>query len=184
MPFNFFNPSGPGAPPASQGSGPASPQPQAPPGPQAPQPQRPQAPPQPGQAGSFNYANFLGGNPADRYQGEVDRISTELRNAQMQGAPPAVIADLQAQLDGANMEMQQAGASYAYGRQKNKPHYGGGVGQRRTGGSGGGRGGQLSPAQQKSLQDYDAFTQMMMFMFGMGGGRGYGGGTPPRGDGW
>ena len=113
------------------------------------------------------------GSGAAKYQAEVDHYQNQLMMAQINGAPPQVIATLQQQLQQAQRAMEQAGMSEMYNRQINKPQYSGSVGQGHSGGGSSGVGGRLSPSQQRASQDYDAGSQLLMMLYGMGGG-GYG----------
>jgi len=170
------------------------------PGPQGPPMGPPQGPPQgappprqgPGQLGPgmgggqqqpeipFGMRNMMGAQPGGGIRGElqstIDHYQRQLMMAQINGAPPQIIASLQMQLQQAQRAMQEAGMRAIYNQQMNRPQPGRSVGQSNSRTGGGGVGGRPSPYYQQQMQDWNAQMQLLMGLYGMGGGpRGVGG---------
>jgi len=128
---------------------------------------QPQMPP-----GGFSGARMANqpGSGASGYQSQIDDLQQQLMMAQANGAPPQVIGNLQLELQQAQRAMQQAGMQAMYGLQQNRPQPGAGsVGT-------GGRGGSPSPYYGQQMNDWNAQMQLLMGLYGMGGGgRGIGG---------
>jgi hypothetical protein len=117
---------------------------------------------------SMNFAPgtgmIRGQSGAAPYQSAIDTAMNKLRQAQLAGAPPSVISGLQQELAMAQRAMQQAGAGQMANYQKEAAN--------RPWASGGNVGG--SPGQDPYRQQHgtnDAINmQMLMSMFGLGGG--------------
>jgi hypothetical protein len=96
-------------------------------------------------------------------QGAIDQIQQQLMQAQMTGANPMVIADLQAQLQGAQRAFQEAGLRAQADLRGNMPQAG------PTG-----IGGVANPYDAGRMQDWTNQMQLLQGLWGMGGGGGYG----------
>jgi len=117
-----------------------------------------------------------GYNPAGpgNLQTNIDRIQQALMMAQIYGAPPQKIAALQMELQKAQRAYQEAGAGAMAEMQKQRPQFSPSLSSRNSAHPGGGGHGGLSPSQQATQQNYDANMQLLMSLWGMGGGRGGG----------
>ena len=101
-------------------------------------------------------------------QGAISHYQQQLMMAQINGAPPQVIASLQMQLQEAQQAMQTAGMQAMYSHQMDRPQPGLG-----SAGSGG-RGGRPDPQDAQRNQQWNATMQMLSQLFGQGGGGGFG----------
>ena len=99
-------------------------------------------------------------------QSNIDTIQNQLMMAQINGAPPQVIAGLQMQLQQAQRAYQEAGMQAMYSQMQARPQPGlGSVGTR-------GRGGRPSPYDAQRQQSWQNQLQLLMGLWGMGGGGG------------
>jgi len=141
-------------------------------GPQGPPPPR-QGPPQQGpgmggqvnrglqnqlqnmpQFGMANMGQQMGPPPA--MQQGIDDLQQQLMMAQINGAPPQVLAGLQMQLQQAQRAMQEAGMRAMYEQQQARPQPGlGSVGT-------GGRGGRPDPNDAQRQQSWQNQLQLLM----------------------
>ena len=128
------------------------------------------AAPSPGQ--QFGMARSPGGGSnRGSLQSNIDHYMRQLQMAQINGAPPQVIASLQMQLQQAQRAYQEAGMREMAELQRNRPQ----PGAPRPS-SGGGGGGGPSPYYGQQMNDWNAQMQLLMGLYGMGGGpRGIGG---------
>jgi hypothetical protein len=114
---------------------------------------------------AFGQRGIGGGGQREKLQGNIDHYQNQLMMAQMQGAPPQIIAQLQQALQQAQRAYQEAGIMAAGNRNMNAPQPTRGVGT-----SSG------TASNQEQMRQYDAMTQMLMALWGMGGNRMAGGG--------
>jgi len=123
------------------------------------------AAPSPGQ--QFGMARSPGGGSnRGSLQSNIDHYMRQLQMAQINGAPPQVIASLQMQLQQAQRAYQEAGMREMAELQRNRPQPG--LPSPGTGG----RGGSQSPYYGQLMNDWNAQMQLLMGLYGMGGGGG------------
>ena len=127
-------------------------------------------PPQPTFATGNIAGRQQGGAQRERLQGEIDQIQQQLTQAQISGANPQVIAQLQAQLQGAQRAYQEAGMQAMFSMQQGRPQPG------PRGLSSRGGGGAPSQYDAQRMDSWQNQMQLLMGLWGLGGGGGPGGG--------
>ena len=134
-----------------------------------------------------NRANFMYGQNQDRMansrgtlQAAIDHAQQQLQAAQIGGAPPQIIASLQAQLQAAQRAYQEAGMRAMFEQQQGRPSRPQPEMSSRTSGRGGGCGSSMGGGSMgnyqygERMQDWENQMQLLMGLWGLGGGGGFG----------